>query len=155
MILVLWRVIALMFGFFSQYIRQITPRQRRLFFDKFKLVLLSSRIMLNASFCASKYFFAMYPCVQLIMLSSQIGDIRINFCACRISLSLTHLLMLAGDTWKLTIIASLHFQFHSGQPFLLNNFVIWDLLQNCFLIQVMLQTVIVVMNIIYTSIRLS
>jgi hypothetical protein len=97
----------------------------------------------------------MYPRVQLIMLPCQISDIWINFAAvCGISLSQTGLLLMA-DTRKLTIVASLQFQLHPCQSLLFDYFVIWDLLQNGFLIQVMLQIIVVVMNFIYTSIRLS
>ncbi len=110
--------------------------------------------MLYAAFCASKYFFAMYSCVQLVMLSCQISDIWIDFIPWSGSLSVT-ILLFVGDTWKLTIVASLHFKFHPGKSLLFDYFVIWDLLQNRFLIQVMLQIVIVVMDFIYTSIRLS
>lgn len=90
------------------------------------------------------------------MLSSQIGDIWINFAAWG-PLSLTCLLA-AADTWKLTlvvVVARLQFLFHSSQSLLLHNLVVRDLLQNCFLIQVLLQIVIIVVNFIYTTIRLS
>ena len=108
MILILRWLIALVISFFGQHIRKITPRQRRFFLNKFKLVLLSSRIMLYATFCASKYFFAMYPCIQLGMLACQIRYIWINFAICSGSLSLTRLFF-AADIWKLTIVTSLHF----------------------------------------------
>ena len=93
----------------------------------------------------------MDPCVQLRMLTCQICDVRINF-AGSVSLSLARLL--AADTWKLAIIASLEFLLHASQPLLFQNFVIRDLLQNCFLIQALLQIVVVIVNLIYT-IRLS
>ena len=112
--------------------------------------------MLYATFCACKYFFPVYSRIQLIMLPCQIRDIWINFAAiCGIPLGQTGLLLLLADTRKLTIVASLQFQLHPCQSLLFDYFIIWDLLQNRFLIQVVLQIVVVIMNFIYTSIRLS